>query len=141
MSCSKTNRGEFSEHMYVVRKREKCQNGSLVDCILSNCLVRFSSLGSERTISTDNNTNLKHLQAGSREKERSGLMSFLLMPQVNEQSRVLLRLRELKCCCSSQFLFKFLCIIYTSVKEATFYLFNLNCYSQPRCNFDNVIKL
>ncbi len=64
-----------------------------VDCILSNRLVRFSSLGSERTISSDINTNLKHLQAGSREKERSGLMSFLLMPQVNEQPRVLLRLR------------------------------------------------
>ncbi len=64
-----------------------------VDCILFNRLVRFSSLGSERTISTDNNTNLKHLQAGSWEKERSGLMSFLLMPQVNEQSRVLLPLR------------------------------------------------
>lgn len=91
-----------------------------VDFILSN------RLGSERTISTDNNTNLKHLQAGSREKEGSALMSFLLMPQVNEQSRVLLRLRELKCCCSSQFPFKFLCIIYTSVKEATFYLFNLS---------------
>lgn len=25
MSCSKTNRGEFSEHMYVVREREKCR--------------------------------------------------------------------------------------------------------------------
>jgi len=86
MSCSKTNRGEFSEHMYVIRKREKCQNSSVVDCILSNCLVRFSFLGNERAISTDNNSNLKHLQAGSREKERSALMSFLLMPQVNEQS-------------------------------------------------------
>jgi len=72
--------------MYVIRKREKCQNSSVVDCILSNCLVRFSFLGNERAISTDNNTNLKHLQAGSREKERSALMSFLLMPQVNEQS-------------------------------------------------------
>lgn len=81
---------DFWTHACCSRERERERS---VDCILFNRLVRFSSLGSERTISTDINTNLKHLQAGSQEKERSGLMSFLLMPLVNEQPRVLLPLR------------------------------------------------